>query len=190
VLLKDGRLATSGPTRDVIDAYMQMGKDASTTPLDERVDRTGTGEVRYSTLGLEDESGKGITAATSGETVTIRLDYETGHGRPVRHVVVGIVVRGQFGQPMFICLSRVAPDGFSSLAPHGSIRCRIPQLPLLPGTYTLDVWCKVNEVITDFINHATQLTVSEGDFFGSGKLPPRSAGEFLVAHEWEATEAG
>ena len=188
-LLNGGRLVTSGPTRDVIDAYMQMGKDASSTPLDERVDRTGTGEVRYTALGLEDETGKGITAATSGETVTIRIDYQTEHGQSANHVVVGIVVRGQFGQPMFICLSRVAPNGFSSLAPAGSIRCRIPQLPLLPGAYTLDVWCKVNEVITDFINHAAELTVSEGDFFGSGKLPPRSAGEFLVAHNWEATEA-
>jgi lipopolysaccharide transport system ATP-binding protein len=188
MLLKDGRLIDSGPTHDVIDTYMKVGKEASSTALAERVDRTGSGEVRFAALGLEDETGEGVVAATSGRPLTIRLDYETAHGRPVQHVIVGIVVRGQFGQPMFICLSRVAPDGFSSLSARGSIRCRIPTLPLLPGVYSLDVWCKVNEEITDFINHAGELTVTEGDFFGSGKLPPRSAGEFLVAHDWEATE--
>jgi lipopolysaccharide transport system ATP-binding protein len=189
VLLKAGRLVTSGPTRDVMATYMQMGKDASTTPLMERADRTGTGEVRYTALGLEDETGEAVMVATSGRPITIRLDYETSHGNPVSLVVVGIVVRGQFGQAMFICLSRVAANGFRSLAPSGSIRCRIPELPLMPGTYTLDIWCKVDEVITDSVNHAAELTVSEGDFFGSGKLPSRASGEFLVAHEWEATEA-
>jgi lipopolysaccharide transport system ATP-binding protein len=189
VLLKGGRLVASGSTREVIDAYMRMGKDASSTPLEERTDRTGTGEVRFTAIGLETAAGDGVTAATSGEPITIRLDYETKHGQPVDHVVIGIVVRGQFGHPMFICLSRVAPDGFSSLAPKGSIRCRIPALPLLSGAYTLDIWCKINEVVADLINHASELTVSEGDFFGSGKLPPRTAGEFLVAHDWETTEA-
>jgi len=83
----------------------------------------------------------------------------------------------------------VAQNGFSSLAPSGSIQCHIPVLPLLPGVYMFDIWCKVDEVVTDRINHASELTVSEGDFFGSGKLQPREGGEFLVFHEWEATEA-
>ena len=50
-----------------------------------------------------------------------------------------------------------------------------------------DVWSKVDEVLADRINHASELTVSEGDFFGSGKLPPREGGDFLVFHEWEVT---
>ena len=189
VLLDSGSVVESGPTREVIGAYLQRGKDASSKLLTDRTDRTGTGAVRFVAVGLEDGDGNAITTAISGGPVTVRLDYETADGRPVDRVIVGIYVRGLYGQPLFICLSRVAPNRFSSLPPRGSIRCHMPVLPLLSGAYMLDIWCKVSEVITDFVNHASELTVSEGDFFGSGRLPPTSAGEFLVAHDWEVTEA-
>jgi len=189
VLLDNGTVVESGQTREVIDAYLLRGKRASSTPLTERVDRTGKGSVRFTALGLENSAGDPITTATSGMPVTIRLDYSSADGRPVHHAVVQIAVRGHFGQQLFIFLSRVAENGFPSLAPSGSIWCHIPMLPLLPGVYALDLWCKVDEVITDRVNHAGELTVSEGDFFGSGKLPPREGGEFLVDHRWEATEA-
>jgi len=189
VMLDSGNLAKSGPTREVIDAYLLHAKEASSTPLAQRSDRTGQGSVRFTALGLEDGAGNAITTATSGRPVTVRLDYSSADGRPVHRVIVGIYVRGLYGQPLFICLSRVAQNGFSTLAPSGSIRCHIPVLPLQPGVYMLDIWCKVDEVITDFVNHASELTVSAGDFFGSGKLPPPEGGEFLVFHQWEATEA-
>jgi len=189
VLLDNGSLVESGPTREIVDAYLQRGREASSTPLTQRIDRSGEGSVRFTALGLEDGAGNAITMATSGRPVTMRLDYTSADGQPVHGVIVEVVVRGLWGQPLFTCLSRVAKSRFSNLAPNGSIWCHIPVLPLLPGVYRLDLSLKVDEVVTDRINHASELTVSEGDFFGSGKLPPREAGEFLVLHEWEATEA-
>ena len=189
VLLDNGRLVESGSTREVIDAYLQRGREASSRTLTQRTDRDGSGSMRFTALALEDDDGNSVTAATSGGSVTVRLDYSSADGEPVHRAVVGIYVRGLYGQPLFICLSRVAQDGFPNLAPSGSIRCRIPELPLLPGVYMFDVWCKVDEVLADRINHASELTVSEGDFFGSGKLPPREGGDFLVFHEWEVKEA-
>jgi lipopolysaccharide transport system ATP-binding protein len=189
VLLDAGRLVEDGSTREVIDSYLRYGEDAEATSLTTRSDRIGTGVMRFTALALEGADGKEITTVTSGSPVTIRLDYATSDGRPARRVVAGIYVRGSYGQPLFLCISRVAPEGFPALAPAGSIRCHIHNLPLLPGVYPLDVWCKVDEALADRIGNAGQVTVSEGDFFGSGKLPPREGGEFLVFHEWEAPEA-
>jgi lipopolysaccharide transport system ATP-binding protein len=189
VLLENGSLAETGSTREVIDSYLRRGREASSTPLLQRTDRDGSGSMRFTALALEDDDGNPVTSVTSGRSLTVRLDYSSTDGRPVRRAVVGIYVRGLYGQPLFICLSRVAQDGFPNLAPNGSIRCRIPELPLLPGVYMFDIWCKVDEVLADRVNHASELTVSEGDFFGSGKLPPREGGDFLVLHEWEVTEA-
>jgi lipopolysaccharide transport system ATP-binding protein len=188
VMLDGGELVKSGPTREVIDTYLLHAREASSTPLIQRTDRTGNGSVRFTAIGLEDEKGNAVTTATSGRPVTVRLDYSSADGQRVDRLVVGIYFRGLYGQPLFICLSRLAQTGFPTLAPSGSIRCRLPVLPLLPGVYMLDVWCKVDEAIADFVSHASELTVSEGDFFGSGKLPPPEGGEFLVYHEWEATE--
>jgi lipopolysaccharide transport system ATP-binding protein len=189
VLLDNGGLVESGPTRKIIDAYLIRGREASTTPLDEREDRQGAGQVHFTTIGFEDEAGRAMATATCGDPMTVRLDYGSRDGRPVSGVILGIQFRGSYGQPLFICLSRVALDKLSTLPPRGSIRCTIPVLPLLPGAYAVDIWCKVDEVIVDRVNHAIELTVSEGDMFGSGKLPPRDGGEFAVFHTWEVTEA-
>jgi lipopolysaccharide transport system ATP-binding protein len=188
VLLEHGRLVESGPTADITDAYLRRGKEASSTLLADRIDRSGSGSVRFTALTLEDAAGEPVTSACGGSPVTLRLDYSTVDGRSIRNTVVGILVRGSYGQPLFMCLSQVAQNDCSTLPPEGSVRCHIPVLGLLPGVYALDIWCNADGASLDHINHASELTVSEGDFFGSGKLPPREGGEFLVPHTWEVTE--
>ena len=176
-----------GPAREVIDAYLRRGKEASTTPLESApTERHGRGA--FHRRGVEDKSGTG-SHRHERPPGDLPPRLPSADGRPVQHLVVGIYVRGNYGQPLFICISRVAQTGFPTLAPSGSVWCHIPELPLLPGVYTLDIWCKVDEALSDRVNHASELTVSEGDFFGSGKLPPREGGEFLVHHEWEVTRA-
>ena len=71
------------------------------------------------------------------------------------------------------------------LTPGGRLICRIPRLPLMAGVYTFTAWCTVGGVLEDHIRDAGSLSVVEGDFFGTGKLPP-GAGDFLVAHTWES----
>jgi len=34
------------------------------------------------------------------------------------------------------------------------------------------------------VSEAGKLSVVEGDYFGTGKLPPNTVGDFLVAHTW------
>ena len=81
VLLENGTMVESGPTHEVTDAYLRRGREASSTPLTDRVDRRGTGAVRFTALALEDDAGDPITTATSGGQVTLRMDYES----PRRH---------------------------------------------------------------------------------------------------------
>jgi hypothetical protein len=42
----------------------------------------------------------------------------------------------------------------------------------------------VGDNLEDYVADAGKLTVVEGDYFGTGKLPPRDAGDFVVAHDW------
>jgi lipopolysaccharide transport system ATP-binding protein len=188
VLMENGRLVESGPTREVTQAYLKRGRQASQTTLDKRTDRRGDGQLRFIAISLEDEYGESISSIPAGGSVTVRLEYEVRDGRPLKSVVLGVSVKGLYGQPLFICLSRTGRAGYLTLPPTGSVRCRIPELPLIPGVYMMDVWCKAREVIVDHVAHASELTVTESDFFGSGKLPPHDDGDFLVYHEWETDE--
>jgi lipopolysaccharide transport system ATP-binding protein len=88
------------------------------------------------------------------------------------------------GQPLFACLSRSSHAGPLTLPPRGRLVCRIPRLPLIAGIYNFTVWCTVANTLEDLVSDAGTLTVAEGDFFGTGQLPPNQVGDFLVPHTW------
>ena len=52
------------------------------------------------------------------------------------------------------------------------------------GQYQLTLWADSGGEVLDWIRRATQLTVIEGDFFGTGQMPPESHQSVLVDHEW------
>ena len=70
--------------------------------------------------------------------------------------------------------ARPAPDELhesrrsTSVPPQGSIRCRIPRFPLIPGTYLIATYVEVGGELADHLTVATQLDVEPGDFFGTG----------------------
>ena len=62
--------------------------------------------------------------------------------------------------------------------------CSIPRLPLQPGVYAFTICCTVGDNLEDYVADAGNLTVVEGDYFGTGRLSPRDGGDFIVAHNW------
>ena len=71
------------------------------------------------------------------------------------------------------------------ISPDGYINCTIKKLPLSSGIYNFNFNCKVNGIMADCIMDHFQLSVFQGDFYGTGYLPPKSHGGFLVEQKWE-----
>jgi lipopolysaccharide transport system ATP-binding protein len=57
-------------------------------------------------------------------------------------------------------------------------------LPVLQGVYPLSIWCTVGEELEDLVANAAQLSVVEGDFYGTGTLPPKVNGDVLIRHSF------
>jgi lipopolysaccharide transport system ATP-binding protein len=66
-----------------------------------------------------------------------------------------------------------------------TIKCKLPKIPLMSGTYECYLFSRVNNDIADWIENAFQVFVEEGDFFKSGKLPNKKENIFLIEQEWE-----
>src|SRR4029077_82803 len=84
----------------------------------------------------------------------------------------------------FGCSSKSSHRGSLALRRGSRLLCSIPRLPLQPGVYAFTIWCVVGDNLEDYVADAGKLTVVEGDYFGTGKLPPREVGDFIVAHDW------
>jgi hypothetical protein len=73
---------------------------------------------------------------------------------------------------------------YQKVFPGGENICEIPKLPLAPGRYSFNVYSEVNGLMADWIVQSGVLNVIEGDYFGTGRLPPKSHGGVLVKHRW------
>jgi len=149
-----------------------------------RTDRKGDGRIRFTKVSLLNDQLDPVEVVTTGQDVVFAFEFDIHGLQRVGNVLVHIAFSGVLAQPVFACLSRVTKGGLLTLTPGCRVLCRIPRMPLLPGMYTYSISCKISEVMADAILDAGKLSVAEGDYFGTGRLPPNQLGDVVVAHDW------
>jgi lipopolysaccharide transport system ATP-binding protein len=188
MLLSRGRKVTEGPTADVIQEYILAVRSDAATPLAERADREGTGRFRFESISFEGPDGPTDMPVT-GEDVDIVLRYRSPDGRSVRNAGFAVGIYTLLGVLILQCQSDVTGVVFRELPPEGTVRCRIPRLPLPAGRYTVNVFGTAAGDIADWLQRATELTIAEGDFYGTGQRLPESHQSVLVEQHWLAEES-
>src|SRR5262249_32049616 len=99
---------------------------------------------------------------------------------------LGIVVKTASGAPLFgannlLMGSSVPPETIST----GVIRATCRNLPLMPGTYLLDLYLDDGHDAVDAILDAAVFEVIPADVFGTGKLSLSTGGPFWTAVDFE-----
>ncbi|MCL4460028.1 MAG: ABC transporter ATP-binding protein [Chloroflexi bacterium] len=183
-LLHQGHISASGPVQTVIEQYLNEMKLLAGVSLNGRTDRQGDGKMRLTEVVIRDGAGDPIELAVPGQDITIEIYYAAQELAPLRNVSMAIGLYGILGQFLLFCGNEMVGEPFEAIPPKGKMICRIPRFPLAPGRYALNLHCEVNGVLADWVQQASYLTVAEGDFFGSGRLPPSSHGGLLVPHTW------
>ena len=187
VVLHHGQIKYIGTQSEAISCYL-TSFNSQQQSLRERNDRRGSGNVRVVAIEIKDTSGQALSAAAAGQDIDIYLHYEAQPGFSPERVIAGLIVTTQFEVPVFLQHNRLTGDEFGALPPHGAFVCRLPRLPLPPSTYRLGYSLMLDGEYLDMINDAGELTVVEGDFFGSGEVPPSTHGCCLVAARWSLVE--
>ena len=138
--LDRGRVQATGETEQVVSAYVDAVHAQSVQESAAR-DRTemrgGSGEIRFSEVGLLDRIGQPARLLGSGEPLRIQARY-LAHQRVRRPVF-----RFAIASPLHGVVVAIA-DSQSSDLPEwlegpGQIECRFHSLPLRPGTYTVQL---------------------------------------------------
>jgi len=133
---------------------------------------------------VKDTQGRALDVAASGQDVDICLRYESADGFEPSKVIAGILVKTQYDTPVFLQHNRLTRDEWEALPARGAFVCRIPRLPLPPSAYRITYSLMRDGEYLDAIEDAYELTVTDGDFFGSGEVPPATHGCCLVDARW------
>lgn len=189
ILLHQGKVNYIGSQTDSIAKYL-TNFSVKTNSLHERTDRRGSGQVKITNIEIRDKLKNSIDTVTSGQTIEICFRFETHKKFLGLGVIASFVVKTQLDIPVFLQHNRLTCNEFGELPKEGMFVCRIPRLPLPPHSYIISYSLLKDGQYLDAISNAIHLNVIDGEFYGSGEVPPISHGVCLVDAKWslETTE--
>ena len=186
MLLSKGRKVAEGATDDVLTTYLTSLGGSGGVDLSDRTDREGSGRFRFTDVVLR-SNGRVVDMPMTGQDLEIALRYEGLEARPVRRATVGIAVYTVLGEHILQLESEVS-GGLGELPVSGEVLCQIRSLPLPAGRYTLNLMGAAAGEVADWVQRALDVTVAEGDFFGTGRTLGESSQTVLVRHDWDVRE--
>jgi hypothetical protein len=140
--------------------------------------------VELHAVTLANSSGQSIDRAICGDAVSISLELQCK--RPIGSAVVQVALNDGLGARVAVLNSEIAGADIKLPARRCAVRCRLPDLPLAPGTYDIEVKVISRGETLFFHPRARTLEVEAGDFYATGRMPPAGwAGQCLLRQTWQ-----
>jgi lipopolysaccharide transport system ATP-binding protein len=185
ILLHDSIVSKHGPAATVINAYLALTDSIADSSLDTRKDRRGNGFFRFRSVRFTDDRGEVVDSVSTGQKVSIHLDYACQHEVNWDSIQVSVGFRDRLGQFLFNCPSNSVTNPADKLKRQGTLVCTFPRFPLPDGEYQFNLFSQINQEITDWIQGAGVLQIESGDFYQTGKLLAEAHRGVLVDFEWK-----
>ena len=135
--MEEGQVRAYGPAGEIAERYMnEINIEAlANQSVNLQSHRGGTGEIRYSSIDVVDDSGRAVTSIAPGGTLVVRAAYrtETAVERPVFQVGIIDVDTGL----VVTTATANAESVPSRVSGGGLVECRFANLPLRPRQYVL-----------------------------------------------------
>ena len=187
-LLDDGLITMSGQTHEVVSSYLAMDDRPAGNPF-ENCRHTGNGKVRLLSFHLEDEHGRTLEVAKSGDTTVFSFEFENRGCKRSDRISPSFSVHTDREMGLFHYYSHFAGFYYENLPPKGHFKCLVPELPLAPGNYLVRCRVVMNGDYTtgeeaDWPRVSVPITVVGGDFYGTGDAKLSTWGPILVKGTW------
>jgi len=183
ILLENGTLRTHGPTHEVISDYLRSCSNQPPGRVDLTVHRgRSKGSVLVMTsLTLCSEGKTDVESVRMGADLEVEVEFDLKQASV--SPVLGVAVKSSHGHSLFGINNRIVPGyHFDHMSSRGTIICRIEKLPLMPGSYYLDLHFgdDQRDIDIDVVLEAASFDIRASDVYGSGKIPPEAAGPIFV----------
>jgi len=188
ILLENGSIRDNGATREVTETYLSSIQNLTAKDLSEREDRKGKGEIRFTQIRFLNGRYEIIDKAITGGQLIIRLFYEVNSTKEsaFRNCRMSVAVSSR-SSVCFLASTELVRTDELVLSESGYVDCIVSDLPLGKGVYLLTAFVESNSIVQDMVQAAAELSVMDGDFYGTGRnYPPGWEGRgVLVKHRWE-----
>jgi len=189
LFIKEGQLVGDGSPHELITRYLaaEAVPENAIRALTQHPGRPGGKSTIMRTVSLRSQSGLAASAIRMGEGLSIRVEFS---GAPRFRPNINICVKNYFGVPVFTASTRVQKQyQISDVTNAGEIICHLRDLPLLDGTYSIDLFLGEEYANLDVVYDAISFEVLPADVFDSGQVPLTSEGTIFWPAEFEIIPA-
>ncbi len=184
ILMANGRVVMDGKVEAVVQKYLNTADIMAVTPLRDRKDRKGNGRLRFDQVSTHDAIGAEIPSPMCGKPASLRFHYQSKLPSGSHEVEIAFKLRNDVGGVVTAFGSTMCGQSQLPVHERGYFECRLPKNSLRAGTYVCALYCEVDGEICDWMQDAFSIVVEDGDFYGTGTLPPRDHGDILCEHSW------
>lgn len=184
LVLQQGRVKNYGSTEECVKIYLTENLKISQVDLSERKDRVGNGVFRFTEVLFLDKDMNAQPNFLSGGELNILMKYKTLNNETLRNVSISIGIKNSADMQLTVVSNEISGAAFDQLPPEGTILCRIPRLPFLGDTYSLNLFSRVNGEIADWVQNACTLEIETGDYYNTGKTTDLVQSIFLMDHDF------
>jgi lipopolysaccharide transport system ATP-binding protein len=180
IMLRDGRLAKAGKTRDVVEQYLEAAVGQDRLPLADRKDRTGDGTARFRSISIANADENKVIS--TGCKVRFLIEYNSPV--PLRNAkfLVGIYDMG--GCRIFL-LDSDAAGGLPAVLPSaGIVMCTTGPMMATPGRCYVNIGLLRGGVLEDYLQHAAIFDVHYSESYGASAPPGREWVMYVIDQQW------
>ena len=186
LVLNQGQISLSGNIQNAVSRYMKDVQLTNSLSLDDRTDRQGSQWLKFTKVELYDAEGNEQQQVLSGQDLIIRFYYVSSKNVSKASVLVAFNLRSSQGYLLSNLNSVDTGDNILDVYSSGFFECIWPKFNIRSGSCDCALFCSVNGEIVDWIQSAFAIHIEDGDFYGTGKVVSRDAGDLLVTHSWSS----
>jgi homopolymeric O-antigen transport system ATP-binding protein len=187
IWLDAGCIRADGSAPEVVERYMASvvgaeGSHHGVMPI-QASSETATSALELTHIRLLDEGNNGVPCFATGQPAKFAFGYSAAEAAVLPTITLSVTILNLRRQPVAVCESVAwASSQSGPLPPRGELVCEVAKLPLVPGRYSLDIVCRLEQKVVRRITGA-------GDFhvvvpLGVGALPAPGTGDVLLDHRW------
>jgi lipopolysaccharide transport system ATP-binding protein len=189
IWMEHGKIREYGTSSEVIERYRASQKEHLNLTFDV-AKRIGTGRVTVRDLYFAGTDENRCYSLTAGADAKIILRLTADRELAQSKILIHVVVINDRQMRLMTFSNEFSGDDIGKVGDSSIVTCTIQKLPLIAGEYDLLVSVRIGSELLDKFLSPHRMVVSEGDFYGTRRMPDKSLGEVLAKHRWEVKEEG
>ncbi|MBN1597127.1 MAG: ABC transporter ATP-binding protein [Bacteroidales bacterium] len=185
IILDYGEMKFHGNVNKAIDEYIKTNQDSGNKDLSKLKERKGNGSIKIQNIVFLDSKDNQIKILRSGSNIKIKISFISKLN--LKKVAFRVLIISKENNVLLNFNNYFTYETFKINIGTGDLYLTIPKFPLPAGIYFMHITVVDNNQLLDEISFARQLSVEDGDFYGTGMIPHLKQG-VLVEHFWELSK--